>query len=157
MNIKLALLLAAAGGLSLAACSEGVAVGAATPAYANRYYAGSPYMDPSACWNGGWAGTFDYGYCGWYNGYFYPGSGAYMYDHNRRPYALTPSQQSHWAGRNPVLTNGMHSPGPVRIQGAIGGNGFGAGRGGAGIGGGRGFGGGHSFGGGHGGGRGGRG
>jgi hypothetical protein len=163
MRTKIALLFAA-GGLSLAACSEGVAVGASTPAYADGYYAGGPFLDQ--CWTNGWAGTFNYPYCGWYNGFFYPGSGAYMYDRNRRPHALTPAQQNHWAGQSPALSNGMHSPGPVRTPGAIGGNGFGAGRGGAGIGGGRGFGGGrggagfgggHSFGGGHAGGRSGRG
>jgi hypothetical protein len=148
MRTKIALLLAA-GGLSLAACSEGVAVGAATPAFADSYYAGAPYND--LCWTNGWAGTFNYPYCGWYNGFFYPGSGAYMYDRNRQPHALTPAEQNHWAGQSPALSNGMHSPGPVRTPGVVGGNGFGAGRG-AGIGGARGFGGGRGagFGGGHG-------
>ena len=157
MRTKLALLLAA-GGLSASACAQGVPLGAASPAYANAYYAGSPYYDQ--CWTNGWADTFDYPYCGWYNGFFYPGSGRYMYDHNRQPHAMTPDQQSHWGGQSPVAANGMQSPGPVRSPGAFGGNGFapngragfGSGRGGAGFGGFRGggaMGGGHGFGGGH--------
>ena len=145
MRTGLALLLVASG-LSLSACAEAQVVGTA-PAYADGYYADAPYND--LCWTNGWTGTFNYPYCGWYNGFFYPGSGRYMYDRNRQPHAITPDQQNHWAGQNPTLTSGMHGPGPVRTPGASGGNGFGPGRGGAGIGGGRGFGGGH--GGGHGG------
>jgi len=154
MRTKLALLLAA-GGLSVSACAQGVPLGAAAPVNANAYYAGAPYND--LCWTNGWAGTFDYPYCGWYNGFFYPGSGAYMYDHNRQPHAMTPDQQSHWGGQSPALTTGMHSPGPVRSPGAFGGSGFGRGAGGAGIGrvrGGAGIGGGHGLGGGFGGGHG---
>jgi hypothetical protein len=139
MRTALVLLLAA-GGLSTSACAQDVPLGAATPGYADSYYAGSPYGDQ--CWTNGWAGTFNYPYCGWYNGFFYPGSGAYMYDRGRQPHALTPDQQNHWAGQSPALSNGMHSPGPVRSPGAFGG---------------RGFGGAHGFGGGHGAGRGGRG
>ena len=121
MRTKLALLLAA-GGLSLSACAGGVAVGAASPAYADGYYAGAPYND--LCWTNGWAGTFNYPYCGWYNGFFYPGSGGYMYDRNRQPHALTPAERNHWAGQAPTLSNGMHSPGPVRTHGSVGGSRF---------------------------------
>jgi hypothetical protein len=146
MRTKLALFLAV-GGLSVSACAQGVPLGAATPVNADSYYAGAPYFDQSACWANGWAGTFDYPYCGWYNGFFYPGSGSYMYDHNRQPRALSPDQRSHWAGQSPALTNGMHSPGPIRTPGAFGGSHFGPGAGGPGIAGGHGFGrgfGGHS-------------
>jgi hypothetical protein len=134
MRTILALLLAA-GGLSVSACAQGVPLGAGSPVNANAYYAGSPYYDQ--CWTNGWAGTFDYPYCGWYNGFFYPGSGRYMYDHNRQPHALTPAQQSHWGGQSPVAANGMQSPGPVQSPGAFGRNGF-APNGGAGLGSGRG-------------------
>jgi hypothetical protein len=141
MRTALALLLAA-GGLSSSARAQDVPLGAATPVYADGYYAGAPYSDQ--CWTNGWAGTLNYPYCGWYNGFFYPGSGGYMYDHNRQPHAMTPDQQTHWAGQNPTLSNGMHSPGPVRMPGALGGH-SGVGMGGI-RGGGRGFGGGgHGF------------
>jgi hypothetical protein len=127
MRTKLALLFAASG-LSLAACSEGVAAGAASPASADGYYAGAPYINQAACWTNGWTGTFDYPYCGWYNGFFYPGGGAYMYDRNRQRHALSADQQNHWAGQAPALSNGIHSPGPVRRPGALGGHGLGGGR-----------------------------
>src|SRR5437763_16600182 len=114
MRTELALLLAA-GGLSLSACASGAAVSTA-PIYADSYYAGAPYLDQ--CWTNGWAGTFNYPYCGWYNGFFYPGSGIYTYGRDRQPHALTPDQQNHWAGRSPALSNGMHSPGPARVPDA---------------------------------------
>lgn len=117
MRTGLALILVASG-LSLSACAGAQAVGT-SPAYAEGYYAGAPYND--LCWTNGWAGTFNYPYCGWYNGFFYPGSGAYIYDHNRRPHAITPAERNHWAGRGPTVINGMHSPGPVRSPGSIGG------------------------------------
>jgi len=146
MRTKLALLLAA-GGLSLSAYAAAAAA-QPMPAFADGYYAGTPYFDQSACWADGWAGTFDYPYCGWYDGFFYPGSGRYVYDHQRRPHVWTPSQQNHWAAQGPRLGNGMHSPGPVGVPG---GRGFGPGpaRTGGGFGGmrGGGFGAGGSFGG----------
>lgn len=118
MRTKLALLLAA-GGLSLSAYA-GAAAAQPMPAFAGGYYAGTPYYDQSACWADGWAGTLDYPYCGWYDGFFYPGSGRYVYDHQRQPHVWTPSQQNHWAGQGPTLGNGMHSPGPVGITGGRG-------------------------------------
>jgi hypothetical protein len=120
MRTGVALFLAASG-FSLSACAGVQAVGAA-PAYADGYYAGTPYLGQSACWANGWTGTLDYPYCGWYNGFFYPGSGIYVYDYGRQPHVWTPSQQSHWAAQGPRLSNGMHSPGPVA---APGGRGFG--------------------------------
>jgi hypothetical protein len=156
MRTAFALLLAASG-LSTSACAQDVPLGAA---YANGY-AGAPNFDQ--CWTNGWAGTFSVPYCGWYDGYFYPGSGAYMYGRDRQPHALTPDQQNHWAGQSPTLSNGLHSPGPARSPDAGGfapapgrnragfrgmrGNGHGFG--GGGFGGGRGAGSGHGSGGGH--------
>jgi hypothetical protein len=150
MRAPLALaLLLTAGGLSVAAS----ATPGSNAAYADGYYAGAPYFDQSACWTDGWAGTFDYPYCGWYNGFFYPGSGAYVYDRNHNRRSLTANEQNHWAARAPSLSNGTQSPGPVRIPGPAAGPGFGAAnmRGGSARygGGGHGFGGVPSFGGGH--------
>ena len=137
MRAPLALLLVAAG-LPLAAC----ATAGANPLYADGYGA-APYFDQSLCGTYGWAGTVNYPYCGWYNGFFYPGRGGYVYDHNRGGRPMTPDEQHHWAGGNPTLGNGMHSPGPAQIGGA--GRGFGGG----GFGGAHGFGGGQGGGGGH--------
>jgi hypothetical protein len=110
--------LVAAGGLSLSACAGTQAVGTAR-AYADGYYAGKPNFDPSACWASGWAGTFDYPYCGWYDG-FYPGNGTYVYGRDQRPHVWTPGQQNHWVAPGPRLTNGMHGPGPVTAPGGKG-------------------------------------
>jgi hypothetical protein len=149
-------LLVAAGGLSLSAYAGAQAVGTG-PGYADGYYAGTPYVDESACWANGWAGTFDYPYCGWYDGFFYPGTGRYVYDHDRQPHVWTPGQQNHWA-QGPRLGNGMHGPGPVAAPGGkrfapeparIGGGMGGMRGGGQGFGGGRGAGGGHGAAGGH--------
>jgi hypothetical protein len=161
MRTGLALLLAAAG-LSSSAYGGAQAVGTA-PDYADGYYAGTPYLDQSACWANGWGGNFDYPYCGWYDGFFYPGSGTYVYDRGRHPHVWTPGQQNHWASRGPRPSNGMHNPGPVAVPGGqgfapaparigpgIGGmRGGGHGFGGVGFGGGHGAGGGHGSGGGH--------
>jgi hypothetical protein len=127
MRAPLALLLVL-GGLPLAAC----ATAGANPLYAGGYGA-APYFDQSLCGTYGWAGSINYPNCGWYNGFFYPGRGGYVYDHNRGGRPMTPAEQNHWAGGNPTTSTGMHSPGPAQIGG--GGRGFGGG----------GFGGGHGF------------
>ena len=123
MRTGLAILLAA-GGLSLTAGAG--ALGGATPAYADGYYAAIPF-DQTACWTYGWAGTLDYPYCGWFDGFFYPGSGIYVYGRDRQRHVWNPDQQNHWGARSPALSNGMHSPGPVRIPGTFGGHSFGPG------------------------------
>ncbi|MEA3150225.1 MAG: hypothetical protein QOD56_1164 [Gammaproteobacteria bacterium] len=144
MRAPLALLLIAAG-LPLAAC----ATAGANPLYADGYGA-TPYFDQSLCGTYAWTGSINYPYCGWYNGYFYPGRGGYVYDHNRGGRPMTPAEQNHWSGGNPTLSTGMHSPGPAQIGGGIGGGGHGFAGGGRGFGGGgRGFGGGRGAGGGH--------
>jgi hypothetical protein len=38
-------------------------------------------------------------YCGWYDGFFYPGTGIYVYDHDRRPHVWSDGQQNYWSGR----------------------------------------------------------
>jgi hypothetical protein len=59
----------------------------------------APYFDAGSCWNDGWAGTFDMPYCGWYDNYFYPGSGIYVYDRDRRPHVWSDGQHNYWSGR----------------------------------------------------------
>lgn len=46
---------------------------------------------------GGWAagpGAF-----GWYDGFYYPGSGVFVYDQHRRPFRWNPAQQRYWQNR----------------------------------------------------------
>ena len=61
--------------------------------YGNRYY--DPYYD--------YYGSNPY--WGWYNGYYYPGTGIYVYDRYRRPFSWAPysgywtQRRNYWQGR----------------------------------------------------------
>jgi hypothetical protein len=92
MRMKLLLLLGLAS-LSLGACAtDGAYAGGGVGLGFN-----DAYYDPSACWNYGFS---DFGfagpYCGWYDGYFYPGSGIYVYGRDRTPHIWSDPQKSHW-------------------------------------------------------------
>ncbi|WP_375397246.1 hypothetical protein [uncultured Sphingomonas sp.] len=74
--------------LALAACSQGygysdVSVGYGTAGYYGDFYDGA-YGAP---------------YYGWNSGYYYPGSGYYVYDQQRRPMRWTDGQRRYWQGR----------------------------------------------------------
>jgi hypothetical protein len=43
-------------------------------------------------------------YYGWYDNYYYPGTGYYVYDSYRRPRVWTSTQRSYWTSRQPVVT-----------------------------------------------------
>ena len=88
----LALLVPLSASFGLSACSDygyggygysrvGVSVG-----YGNRYY--DPYYSYYQ----------SNPYWGWYNGYYYPGTGIYVYDRYRRPYSWGP-YSSYWIQR----------------------------------------------------------
>ena len=51
------------------------------------------------CWR--WAAARGFGspYYGWYGGYYYPGSGYYVYDRYRHPHRWNGSQQRYWQNR----------------------------------------------------------
>jgi hypothetical protein len=95
MRMKL-LLLSGLAALSLGACATdgAYAGGGVGLGYNDAYY------DPSTCWNTGFS---DFGfagpYCGWYDGYFYPGSGIYVYGRDRQPHIWSNPQMSHWTGQ----------------------------------------------------------
>jgi hypothetical protein len=59
----------------------------------------APYYDPAACWADGWSDLSQMPYCGWYDGFFYPGTGIYVYGHDRRPHVWSDGQQNYWSGR----------------------------------------------------------
>jgi hypothetical protein len=68
------------GGLSV-----GIGSGYYDPYYSNLgYYGGSPYW-------------------GWYDNYYYPGTGYYVYDRYRQPYRWTGAQQAYWTQRRAAL------------------------------------------------------
>ena len=52
---------------------------------------------------GGYGSGYGYGspYYGWYDNYYYPGTGYYVYDSYRRPHSMTPIQKAYWSKRSP--------------------------------------------------------
>ncbi|MEO7635483.1 MAG: hypothetical protein ABIS38_07545 [Sphingomicrobium sp.] len=60
--------------------------------YGGGYGYGSPY---------GYGSGYGYGspYSGWYDNYYYPGSGYYVYDSYRRPIRWSDTQQRYWTDR----------------------------------------------------------
>lgn len=50
----------------------------------------------SAGYFGGFAGP---GAAGWYDDFYYPGTGVFVYDRNRRPFRWNANQQRYWQGR----------------------------------------------------------
>lgn len=92
-----ALTLAAAIGLS--ACTtpygySGVSVGYGNAGYYDPYYEGYGYSGYGYSRLG-----YGYGYSpywGWNDGFYYPGTGYYVYDRYRRPYRWTDAQRRYW-------------------------------------------------------------
>jgi len=86
----------------------GVSVGYGNSGYYDPYYGG--YSD----YGYGYGSPYGYGYgspygyrsghgyspyWGWNNGYYYPGSGYYVYDNYRRPRVWTEAERRYWAER----------------------------------------------------------
>ncbi|HVL77844.1 MAG TPA: hypothetical protein VM346_01000 [Sphingomicrobium sp.] len=85
--------LAAAGGLALGGCAYnglygGASLGYGSAGYYDRYF--DPYHDP---WYRGAS------YWGWYDGFYYPGTGYYVYDRWRRPHVWNDLQRRYWSQR----------------------------------------------------------
>lgn len=106
--------LLAAGALSLGGCAYGdlgLGLGYGDPYYGYGYGYG-PYGGYGTY--PGYYGGFSYGYpyggfgynmpyYGWYDDYYYPGSGYYVYDVHRQPHVMTTTQRRYWARRSPAL------------------------------------------------------
>ena len=90
--------LMAAGLLALGGCTDGygysgVSVGAGYGGgYAPGYYGGGYGYAPS--------------YYGWYNNFYYPGTGIYVYDRYRRAYPWNDGQRAYWQGRRDAWRGG---------------------------------------------------
>lgn len=92
--------LALTAGLSLSACVYndgfgygGISVGYGSAGYYDDYY--DPYFRD-------YYGRSSYGYrpyFGWYDGFYYPGTGYYVYDRYRRPYRWNDYQRRYWLDR----------------------------------------------------------
>lgn len=99
--------LLAAGALSLGGC-------AGYYGYGGDYYGGYGYAGPyaglgySSGYYGPYSGGYGYGYpyFGWYDNFYYPGAGVYVYDTYRRRHAMTTTQRAYWTGRSPALRTG---------------------------------------------------
>ncbi|WP_174297343.1 hypothetical protein [Sphingomonas bacterium] len=76
-----------------------LAVGVGLTGCAHDY--GSGYYDAGyGGYADGYGDEFGSPYWGWYGGYYYPGSGIYVYDQYRRPFRWNGSQQRYWQGRS---------------------------------------------------------
>ncbi|HEY6048589.1 MAG TPA: hypothetical protein VIV07_06045 [Sphingomicrobium sp.] len=115
------LLLLAAGAVSLGGCAYGglglglgygdgygyspYGYGYSPYGYGSSYYGGYGYGSP-------YYGGFGYGsmpYYGWYNNYYYPGTGYYVYDTYRQPHVMTSTQRQYWISRQPTTTTVVRS------------------------------------------------
>jgi hypothetical protein len=92
--------LLAAGALSLGGC-------AGYYGYGGDYYGGYGYAGPSvglgySSGYGPYYGGYGYGYpyFGWYDNFYYPGAGVYVYDNYRRPHVMTTTQRAYWNERS---------------------------------------------------------
>ena len=62
--------------------------------YGSPYYGGYGYGSP---YYGG------YSPFGWYNNYYYPGTGSYVYDTYRQPHVMSTTQRQYWSSRSPAF------------------------------------------------------
>lgn len=89
MTIKRLMMAGLLGGLALgtAACTDGYGYGGV----ATDWGGGDPY----------YADGYGYApsYYGWYGDYYYPGTGGYVYDRNRRAHRWSGDQQRYWQQR----------------------------------------------------------
>ena len=110
MASRLATGLLLAAGLSLGACYSddyGYGYGGVALSYGSlAYYPGYqyPYSYPYPAYPypgyfGGWGHYRAYPYWGWHDGYYYPGSGVYVYDRWRRPHHWNDGYRRYWGGR----------------------------------------------------------
>jgi hypothetical protein len=86
--------LGAASLLALGGCVDdgygyggGVSLGYGSPGYYGDYY------------NDFYDGGYGTPYYGWYDGFYYPGSGYYVYDRDHRPHRWNNGQQRYWQNR----------------------------------------------------------
>jgi hypothetical protein len=88
-------------GLATVGCTDGYGYSGVGLGYgsAGYYDDGFGYGDPY----GGGYGYGGYGYApsyfGWYNDFYYPGSGIYVYDNNRRRFRWNDTQRRYWEGQ----------------------------------------------------------
>ena len=78
-----------AAALSLGACAS------VDGAYGSGFAYG--YDSPYACYNGPYNyGGYGIDNCGWYNGFFYPGSGSFVFDRDHHRHRMTGDQHDYF-------------------------------------------------------------
>jgi hypothetical protein len=109
----------ALGGCAYGDLGMGLGYGSPYGTYGSYGY-GSPYGYSSYGSYGGYGGYgygspygygmygsgYGYGYgspYGWYDNYYYPGTGYYVYDSYRQPHVMTTTQRQYWVSRTPAL------------------------------------------------------
>ena len=116
--------LVAASAMALGGCAyDGLGLGMGYGPYGYSSYGyGSPYYGSGYYSYGGpsisvgigsgyggypYYGGYGYGspYYGWYDDYYYPGTGYYVYDSYRRPHMWSDSQRSYWTRRRQSATS----------------------------------------------------
>jgi len=118
-NLKTAAL-AIAAGVGLSGCAYGpygglgVGVGYGDgygygdPYYGNGYYGNGYYGGGSPYGYAGYGSPYGYGYgspyYGWYDGFYYPGTGYYVYDQYRNRTRWSDAQRRYWERRRGTAT-----------------------------------------------------
>lgn len=85
-----AAVLAAAATAALAGCSSHGGYGYGSSPYPSSYYGGSAYF-------------------GWYDGYYYPGTGYYVYDRRGYRHSWNAKQRRHWEARGEYRRGGREN------------------------------------------------
>lgn len=90
-------------GLGTGACAGGYGYGGGGLGYG---YADGYGYDGYGYDGYGFAGAgYAPGYFGWYNNFYYPGTGVYVYDRDRRPFRWNDTQRRYWEGRRGAGAN----------------------------------------------------
>lgn len=103
---KLSLAIAAASALALAGCSSyggGRGYGGVSIGTADGYY------DRGGYGNGYGNGYYGDPYYGWYDNYYYPGTGYYVYNRAGKRYAWNGAQQRYWQARRAAWRGQYHA------------------------------------------------
>ncbi|MGH6615459.1 hypothetical protein [Sphingomonas sp.] len=89
---------ALAAAMGLGGCTDGYGYNGVSLGYNAGGYGGYDGYDggyyDAAYYGGGYGGGY-----GWYGDYYYPGTGYYVYDRNRRPHRWNDGQRRYWEGR----------------------------------------------------------
>jgi hypothetical protein len=112
--------LAVAAIVGLSACTtpygySGVSVGVGNAGYYDPYYGGYGYGYGAGYPGYGLGYGFD-PYWGWYDGFYYPGSGYYVYDRYRHKHRWTDAQRRYWQLRRERALASSTTSRPVVIR-----------------------------------------